>query len=304
MTSLSAGRPALQPIPAPGSGPRTRPEQGSGCRECGGPRRGAGPHRTGRGLAGRGVPHPLPALRPAVRARAPGINTAAGTAPAAGAPGRRSSGLAGFRGSCGGFGLGRWLTCHCPSIRTKGWGRAWQTLRRPGPHGSLPLARSRSRVSLRPGLHPPSSNASSSLASSFPAGASQPLLSLPRVWLRRDQGQPVLGQQGSSHAAGGGGRGRAAGGCAPRGPGADSRCAPPLAAACGRESALASSLAPTGPRAFWPRAARAALPTRAPLGPVLGPQGPRLASPAAAAGTLNSSDLVRAGRQRARGHPG
>lgn len=129
-----------------------------------------------------------------------------------------------------------------------------------------------------PGFSPPgtpSSNASSSLASSFPAGAPQPLLLLPRVWPRRDQGQSALGQQGSSHAAGGGGRGKAAGVCAPRGSGADSRCAPPLAAACGGESALASSLAPTGPRALWLRAAGAALlPTPAPLGPVLGPQGP------------------------------
>lgn len=167
---------------------------------------------------------------------------------------------------------------------------------------SLPLARSRSRASLCLGLHPPSSSSSSSspLANFSPAGASQPLLCLPRARLRLGQGQPVLGQEGWNHAAGGG---RQPGGCALRRPGADSRCASPLAAACRGESALRSFLAPSGPRAFWlpgcrrrsahngsagscPRSPETALPSR------LQPRALR-----------KIPDLVRAGRQRAHGHP-
>ena len=127
------------------------------------------------------------------------------------------------------------------------------------------------------GFSPPgtlsSSSSSSPLAKSFPAGASQPLLSLPRVWLRLGQGQPVLGQEGSSHAAGSGGRGKAAGGCARRWPGADPRCAPPLTAACRGESALLLGRVGS-PHLSGCLASGAALATPAQLGPVLGPQRP------------------------------
>lgn len=88
-----SAKPPTRPLAAdPGrSGGSKRPKRGQLGRR-------AGPHGAGRGLTGLPPhPRPPPPQLPAVRARARGINIAAGSA--AGGAGPRRPGLAGFRGA-------------------------------------------------------------------------------------------------------------------------------------------------------------------------------------------------------------
>lgn len=239
----------------------------------------------------------------------PGINIAAGSAAAAGGPGRRRSAPAGFRGRLGVLAPASGSPPR-PSVGTNRRGRAGQTLPRPGPPSGVfpsralgPGLLSAGPSALRNQMTPSLSSSSSPLANSFPAGASQPLLSLPRVWLRLGQGQPVLGPERASHAAGGGGPGKAARGCARRWRGAGPLCAPPHAAACSPESALPSSSAPSGPRAFRRRglpggSSRVRSTPSCPRSPETAL--PRPLQPRA---LRTVPDLVRGGRQRSLGHP-
>lgn len=137
-------RPSAKPPTGQQAEDLGRSEGPSAPREAG---QAGGRDRMERGGASRAFPHPLPA----VRARAPGINTAASSAAAAGVP---DGGVRVFEGSVGSPGEGGVVPApaggSCPlrfSVRTKGRGRRPEA----GPlGGGLPVARSRSRAS--PGL--------------------------------------------------------------------------------------------------------------------------------------------------------
>lgn len=142
MTSLSAGRPALQPVPLPGSGRRTLAEVGVRTPQVGQAVREGGAARVGEGPDGLS---PTPA--PGGAACAPGINTAAGSGAAAGGTGPRRPGLAGFCGRATGSGPGPRLASS-PPLRSDH--RAGPTLRGRG-RGALSAPRALSA----PGFSPP-----------------------------------------------------------------------------------------------------------------------------------------------------
>lgn len=297
MTSLSAGRPALQPIPLPGSWRRTLAgpgEWGSRSPKGGQPRGRAGLQGAGRGLPGR----PPPWL-PAGRLVRPGYK------------------------DCGGLGHGsRWCWATAPrtrrflrvrrrfrpqpcplrpSVRTSGPRRAGQSLRRPGRRAA------RSRASPRRTERAPSLDDSILLlllfSGQFLSRRCYPDLALspPRL---AEAGPGTAGACGSP-AAGGGRRGQAARDrsvVAGRG----LRCAPPHTAACSLQPGVRSALrlrpvqarcllaGSLAGRSAHARSAWSCL--RTPEA-----RGPRLLRPQAL-GTIQIS--LRAGRQRASGHPG